>query len=223
MLRKIVASFVGCWMLAAATAFGQINLFENKNLANWNFHAVGDNPNARVNVEDVFAFTDDGRLVSTGLPYGYLVTKEAYKNFKLSLEWRWPAAPTNSGIFLKVTEMPAASFLPKSVEVQLRHNDAGDLWAFHGRTISEPAPRLRNVENATIGRFMGVQKAHGAELPPGQWNAMEILCIEGTIVVTVNGRIVNWTTGAEAIAGQVGFQSEGGPIEFRNAVLTPLP
>ena len=221
MLSKIVVSFLCCCMLIAATAFGQsqINLFENNNLANWDFHVAESN----INVQDVFSFTSDGRLVSTGRPFGYLVTKESYKNFKLSLEWRWPVEPTNSGIFLKVTDILDASFLPMSIEVQLRHNDAGDLWAFHGRTITEPEPRLRRVENQTIGRFMGVQKARGAELPPGQWNAMEILCVEGTIVVTVNGKIVNWTTGAEPIAGRVGFQSEGGPIEFRNAVLTTLP
>jgi hypothetical protein len=51
---------------------------------------------------------------------------------------------------------------------------------------------------------------------------MEILCVEGLIVVTVNGKIVNWTTGAEPIAGRIGLQSEGGPIEFRNAVITPI-
>ena len=52
---------------------------------------------------------------------------------------------------------------------------------------------------------------------------MEILCNNGLIVVVVNGQIVNWTTGAEKIEGRLGFQSEGGPIEFRNAVLTTLP
>ena len=226
MLRKTFVSFICFLTLAAGSAVGQqtINLFERNNLADWNFHVFEAGvDHSNLTVGDVFAFTADGRLVSTGLPYGYLATKESYKNFKLSLEWRWPAEPTNSGIFVKITDMPANSFLPRSIEVQLRHNDAGDLWAFHGRTITEPASRLRNVELATIGRFMGVGKMVAAELPPGQWNTMEILCVEEMLVVTVNGRIVNWTRGAEAIAGQIGFQSEGGPIEFRNAVITVLP
>ena len=226
MSRKIIASFVCCCMLVATTsAFGQINLFESKNLADWDFHYfdIRENPLTDVSVEDVFSFADDGRLLCTGLPFGYLATKESYKNFKLALEWRWPAEPTNSGVFIQITDTPADSFLPKSVEVQLRHRDAGDIWAFHGRMIVEPAERLRRVENATIGKFVGVQRSINVENPLGQWNSMEILNTNGLIVVTVNGRIVSWTTGAEPIAGRIGLQSEGGPIEFRNAILTVLP
>jgi len=222
MQRNIIASSLCCWLLiAASTAFGQTTLFEKTNLADWDFHAMGDG----IKAEDVFSFTEDGRLICKGQPFGYLATKESYKNFKLALEWCWPegSEPTNSGIFVKITEQPAGAFLPKSVEVQLQHRNAGDIWAFHGRTITEPENRLRNVQNATIGRFMGVGKLLAAEKEPGQWNAMEILCFDGLLVVTVNGIIVNWTTGAEPIEGRIGFQSEGGPIEFRNAVLTALP
>jgi len=222
MSRQIIVSFVCCWMLVAAAALGQTSttLFEKKNLADWDFHVVGEG----IKVEDVFSFSEDGRLVCKGEPFGYLATKESYKNFTLALEWRWSEGvrPTNSGIFLKITEQPAGAFLPKSIEVQLQNRNAGDLWAFHGRTITEPASRLRNAENETIGKFMGTQKLVMAEKEPGQWNTMEILCFESLIVVTVNGKIVNWVTGAEAIEGRIGFQSEGGPIEFRNAVLTTL-
>jgi hypothetical protein len=222
MLRPMIASFVCCWMLvAAASAFGQTALFEKKNLADWDFYVNKEG----VKVEEVFSFADDGRLLCKGQPFGYLATKESYKNFRFAFEWCWTEgqAPTNSGIFLKITEQPKDAFLPKSVEVQLQHKNAGDIWAFHGRTITESGGRLVNRENAAIGKFMGVQKMLDAEKAPGQWNAMEILCVDGLIVVVVNGKIVNWTTGAEAMEGRIGFQSEGGPIEFRNAVVTPLP
>ena len=223
MTRQIIASFVCCCMfIAGASALGQTVLFEKKDLADWDFHAVGE---PSVKVEDVFAFAEDGRLLCKGQPFGYLATKESFKNFKLAFEWRWPEGtePTNSGIFLKITEQPAGAFLPKSVEVQLQNRNAGDIWAFHGRTITDSSARFQTRENPAIGRFMGVGKLLLAEKDPGQWNTMEILCVESLIVVTVNGVIVNWTLGAEAIEGRLGFQSEGGPIEFRNAVLTPLP
>ena len=222
MARHIIASFVCCWMLVAAdSAFGQIDLFEKKNLADWDFHLEKEG----AEVKDVFSFASDGRLLCTGQPFGYLTTKESYKNFKFAVEWRWTPgeAPTNSGIFLKITEMPKDSFLPKSIEVQLQHNSVGDIWAFHGRTLAEPVNRIDNVDHPVIGKFMGFKKLLNAEKESGQWNAMEILCADALIVVTVNGTIVNWTTGAEAIAGRIGFQSEGGPVEFRNAVLTTLP
>jgi hypothetical protein len=207
--------------IAATSVFGQTALFEKKNLADWDFHVDKED----VKVGDVFSFSNDGRLLCTGQPFGYLATKEAYKNYKLAVEWRWPEGktPTNSGIFLKITEQPKGAFLPKSVEIQLQHGNGGDIWAFHSRTLTESGNRVVHRENATIGKFMGIPKILGAEKEPGEWNIMEILCTNGLIVVTVNGKIVNWTTGAEPIEGRIGFQSEGGPIEFRNAVLTTLP
>jgi len=217
-------------LVATASAFGQtINLFGKKNLADWDFHVVQEGT-TQVKVENVFSFTDDGRLLCTGQPYGYLATKESYKNFKFSVEWRWSGwnwpkgiEPTNSGVFLKITDMPKDSFLPKSIEVQLQNRNAGDIWAFHGRTITDSPDRLVTVNHDVIGRFMGVRKNIAAENEPGQWNSMEIFCTGSLIVVTVNGKIVNWTTGAEPIEGRIGLQSEGGPIEFRNAILTVLP
>ena len=221
MSRWMVASLICCWMFVTASVSGQTMLFEKQNLADWDFYVVKEG----VKVEDVFSFTDDGRLLCKGQPLGYLATKESYKNFKFAVEWRWTpeTRPTNSGIFLKITDMPKDSFLPKTIEVQLQNRSAGDLWGFHGRTITEPGNRVINRENPTIGKMSGTQKLLMAENEPGQWNSMEILCADSLIVVTVNGKIVNWTTGAEPIEGRIGFQSEGGPIEFRNAVLNVLP
>ena len=221
MPRQIITSLVCCWMfMTAASAFSQTALFEKKNLADWDFYVAKEG----VKAGDVFSFANDGRLLCTGEPFGYLATKESYKNFKFAVEWRWSEGkePTNSGIFLKITDQPKDAFLPKTIEVQLQHKNAGDVWAFHGRTITEPGNRIVSAENDAIGKFMGVKKLLDAEKASGQWNVMEILCTEELLVVVINGTIVNWTTGAEPIEGRIGFQSEGGPIEFRNAVLTTL-
>jgi hypothetical protein len=220
MLRFLVASFVGCFI--AVSAFGQTNLFEKQNLADWDFFVVKEG----VKAAEVFSFADNGQVLRcTGQPFGSLATKESYKNFKFTVEWRWPEGekPTNSGVFLGITEQPKDSFLPKAFEVQLQHKSAGDIWAFHGRKLTDSANRFQNAESPDIGKFSGVKKILDMEKEPGQWNTMDILCNEGLIVVAVNGKIVNWTTGAESVAGRIGLQSEGGPIEFRNAVLTTLP
>ena len=221
MLRRMIVSFVCCWIFAAASVSGQTVLFEKKNLADWDFYVDKEG----VKAEDVFSFSDEGHLLCTGQPFGYLATKESYKNFKFAVEWRWTegVTPTNSGIFLKITDQPKGAFLPKAVEVQLQHKNAGDIWAFHGRTLTGPANRLKNNDHLTIGKFSGTPKLLDAEKAPGQWNTMEILCTDDLIVVVVNGIIVNWVTGSEPIEGRIGFQSEGGPIEFRNAVLMTLP
>jgi len=218
---RMIALSVCCFMLVAVSVFGQTALFEKKNLAEWDFYVDKDD----VKVGDVFSFTEDGHLRCMGKPFGYLATKESYKNFKLALEWVWPegVAPTNSGIFLQITDQPKGAFLPKTVEVQLQYKNAGDAWAFHGRKLTGPADRHVAAESPEIGKFEGVRKILDAEKAPGQWNAMELLCVDGLLIVVVNGKIVNWTTGAEPIEGRIGFQSEGGSIEFRNAVLTTLP
>ena len=42
------------------------------------------------------------------------------------------------------------------------------------------------------------------------------------MLLKVNGEVVNEGTGAEEVAGKIGLQSEGAPIEFRNIRLTPV-
>ena len=202
-------------------AEGSLDLFASKNLADWNFFLVDG-----AKKEDVFSFTDEGILRCTGKPFGWLSTKEKYRDFKLTVQWRWPEGvePTNSGVFLRMNAEPGG-FLPRCVEAQLQHKNAGDLWAFHGMGLAgfDKARFTHNSPgNDVTGELRGIKKLVDAERPAGRWNTYEIVCQGGTIVVSVNGTIVNWTKDFEDIAGAVGLQSEGGPIEFRNFFLTPL-
>ena len=203
-------------------ADGAMNLFASKNLDDWDFFLI---ENGKKDV--VFSFTEEGTLYCAGKPFGYLCTKEKYRDFKLTVQWRWPEGvePTNSGVFLRING-ESKGFLPRCVEAQLQHGSAGDLWAFHGMGLAgyDKARFTHNTPgNDVTGETRGVKKLVDAERPAGRWNTYEILCQDGTIVVSVNGTIVNWTKDFEDIAGAVGLQSEGGPIEFRNMFITPLP
>ena len=60
------------------------------------------------------------------------------------------------------------------------------------------------------------------EKPVAEWNAAEIICTDSTVTVSINGTEQNRITGISNKSGYIGLQSEGGPIEFRNVVLTPL-
>ncbi len=201
-------------------------MFAGKNLADWAFHVEKEG----VSVEDVFSFTEDGVLACKGQPFGWIGTKKNHKNFKLAVEYRWPEGvkPTNSGIFLRANHQKKDSFLPRVIEVQLAHGQAGDLWGFNGMGLPAPATadadRISWRDNGPkIGISKGVKHLLDAENEPGQWNVMEIVCSEGLVVVMLNGKIVNWVLNAEQTPGKIAFQSEGGPIEFRNALLTELP
>jgi hypothetical protein len=202
-------------------AEGAVDLFASKNLADWDFFLVGD-----VKKEDVFSFTNAGILQCKGQPFGYLCTKEKYRDYKLTVQWRWPEGtePTNSGIFLRMNG-ESKGFLPRGVEVQLQNGNAGDLWAFHGMGLAahDKARFSHNTPGRDItGESRGIKKLVAAERPAGRWNNMDIVCQGGVIVVNINGTIVNWTKDVEDVVGPVGLQSEGGPIEFRNMFVTPL-
>ena len=202
-------------------AEGAIDLFASKNLADWDFFLQDG-----VKKEEVFSFTDAGILECKGKPFGWLCTKEKYRDYKLTVQWRWPdgVEPTNSGVFLRMNDF-SKGFLPRAVEVQLQNGSAGDLWGFHGMGLAahDKARFTFTTPGRDItGETRGIKKLVAAERPAGRWNSMEIICQGGTIAVSVNGTLVNWTKDVEDIAGAVGLQSEGGPIEFRNFFITPL-
>ena len=68
-------------------------------------------------------------LVSLGTPRGHLITDDIYKDYRLEVEYRFPGEPGNCGV-LAHASTPRALYkmFPKSIEVQMQHEDAGDFW-----------------------------------------------------------------------------------------------
>jgi hypothetical protein len=219
-------------ILLTSASFGQtsstqpINLFAQTNLHEWEFHTDSNG----VKVDKVYSFLESGVLACRGKPFGWLGTKGEYKNFRLSVEYRWPEGvkATNSGIFLRLNKQPAKTFLPRCIEVQLAPKRAGDLYGFHGMklpaTDGTDKDRISERDGGEVfGLVNGLKKIADYEKEAGQWNSIDILCNNGLIVVVINGKIANWVTNAEQTKGKIGFQAEGGPVEFRNATLNILP
>ncbi len=202
-----------------ATAAGteSVALFDGETLDGWSHVLVDDS----LKMEDVWSVAD-GAIICKGEPLGYLVTDDSFRDFKLTLEWRWAAEPTNSGVLLRIAGEPIG-FMPKCVEAQLKHESAGDIWAFRGASIAGPEERLRLVEDhEDLGDFTGVGKMKMAEKPPGEWNRYEIVVKDDTMQVTLNGELVNEAKGLDQVAGPIGLQSEGSEIHFRNIELEKL-
>lgn len=162
-------------------------------------------------LEDVWSFAD-GVLSCRGRPIGYLRTEETFEDFHLSLEWRFPADPGNSGVLLRRTGEDKV--WPHSLEAQLHSGDAGDIWLIDGFRADVAADR-------TEGRR--TRRAAGEERPLGEWNRYDIYADGGTITLVVNGVVANVARNCEDVAGHLCLQSEGAPIEFRNIRLRPLP
>ena len=212
------ALLLACWFAATAPAAEPpVKLFNGTSLDGWGYYLV--NPN--IKMTDVWS-VKDGVLICKGEPAGYLATEKDYVNFKLIVEWRWPEGktPGNSGVLMRVTGEPKA--LPKCVEAQLQHENAGDFWAFHGFKIAGEPARTIQKKDDQYGDVIGVRKIKGNEKKPGEWNTYEITAEGGTITLSVNGEVLNKATDCEEVAGKIALQSEGGEIHFRRVELTPI-
>ncbi|MBL7223057.1 MAG: DUF1080 domain-containing protein [Candidatus Brocadiae bacterium] len=157
----------------------------------------------------------DGVIHCTGKPNGYIRTEESYANYKLHVEWRWAAKPTNSGVLLH--KQGIDKVWPTCVEAQLMHQNAGDFWLLSHSTIKAGGQQIGPKPYANAKK-----RGEPAEKPAGEWNTYDITCDGGTVKLVVNGRLMNEGTDANPSSGTICLQSEGSPIEFRNVYLEPL-
>ncbi len=185
----------------------QVSLFNGKDLNNWVFTLK----DKTVNPASVF-LVKDGVIHITGQPFGYMRTKEAYSDYKLHVEWRWPNnEATNSGVFIH-GQQPDTIWL-RCVECQLKAGNAGDFVCMNGANMDE------HTDKSTIV----VKKLAGSsEKPVGEWNTMEVVCKGNTIEVSVNGVVQNKGTNVNLNSGSICLQSEGKDIQFRNVFLNKL-
>lgn len=194
----------------AADEAKSIKLFNGKDLDGWTGLSAD-----KTKIEDVWSVAD-GVLVCRGKPNGYLRTKEKYKNYELTLEWRWKPSDEkvnrNSGVLLRM--VGEDKVWPKSVEAQLMAGNAGDFWNFNGFKMKGDPSRTKGAST---------KKAHASnEKKLGEWNAYRIVVNKGNVKLYVNGELQNEATEVEEIAGPICLQSEGAEIHFRNLELKPI-
>lgn len=183
-----------------------IELWNGRDFSGWTFHLS----DPAVPPDSVWTI-GNGVLKCGGVPSGYIRTRQAYANYKLTVEWRWPAQPGNSGVLLHVQEPDTV--WPKSIEGQLMSGNAGDIYVIGGAEIKEHNdPNSRRVP----------KRAQSSENEAGQWNRYEIYCKADSIRLVVNGVLQNIASQATLTSGRIALQSEGKPIEFRRVTLEPL-
>jgi len=193
----------------AADSDDAVTLFNGKDLSGWSVYAE-DAP------ADVWTVAD-GVLRCTGKPVGYLrTTKDDYADYVLTLQWRWPGERGgNNGVLVHTSTPNALGVWPKSIEVQLASENAGDFWII-GTELD-----VKNEDERKKGR-RHLNLTDDSEKPIGQWNDMEITCRGDEIIVKVNGDLVNHAYNCSVTQGAICLQSEGTPIEFRNILLRKL-
>ncbi|GGD80381.1 hypothetical protein GCM10011514_50560 [Emticicia aquatilis] len=212
-------------IFSLAKTFAQtIHLFNGKDLNNWysDVPATDKDPNLRKSF-----IIRDGNLVSMGTPEGHLLTKDKYENYRLELEYRFAGKPGNCGVLVHASTPRALyGMFPKSIEVQMMHENAGDFWCIvEDIKVENMEARRGPKENwgITEGKERRVKNlTDNSEKPLGEWNKMTIECRGDKIKVWVNGDMVNDGFGATAQKGQIALQAEGAEVEFRKVDLTPL-
>jgi len=212
---KPITLFLLLVLIMACSSDKKVMLNNGKDLENWNIFVSEPD----VDPGDVF-WVEDGIIHTTGKPHAYIRTKEQYTNYKLHVEWRWTEEPTNSGVLIHVQGEDL--IWPLCIECQLKHGNAGDIVLIgkgSGVTVKGSAHLITSEENRSevIGKFEEV-----SENPAGEWNSYDITSKDGNIEVIVNGILQNTGTDMTLTSGNIGLQSEGSPMQFRNVYLEPL-
>jgi hypothetical protein len=177
--------------------------------------------------EKVFTVEDGGVIRVTGKEFGYFSTVAPYANYRLTFEVRWGEkkwpprenAVRDSGCLVHF--VGADTVWPTSFECQIQENDFGDI--FHIGGVSSVVEGKRQS-----GR---VVRKEMREKPNGQWNTVEVVCDNDTVLHIVNGGEVNRATqvargkdgsGGPLNAGRIAFQSEGAEVFYRNIRIAPV-
>ena len=169
-------------------------------------------------------------LICSGHPIGVMRSEKQYENYILHVEWMHMEAGGNSGMFVWSNANPAEeSRLPDGVEVQMLELDwvnlnvrdgvkppdayvHGELFGVGGvKTVPDNprGTRSKSVENRCKGR--------------GEWNTYDVVCVDGTIKLSVNGKFVNGISQSSQRKGFICLESEGAEIRFRNLLILELP
>lgn len=201
-----------------------VSLFNGVDLTGWHMDvpAMDQNPDTTVPF-----IVRDSMLVSLGTPGGHLITDSLFSNYRLEVEYRFAGVPGNCGVLVHASTPRALyGMFPRSLEVQMMHEHAGDFWCI-AEDITVPDMEARRGPRESWGvdgdkNRRIVNLTDGSEKPVGEWNRMVVECVADTIRVWVNDQLVNLGTNCTATRGQIALQAEGSEVEFRKVVLTPI-
>ncbi len=102
------------------------SLFNGKDLNGWHIDVPDMDKDPKLKTPFIVR---NGLLVSLGTPGGHLITDARYENFKLTFQYRFAGEPGNCGALVFVSTSRALyDMFPKSIEIQMMNQNAGDFW-----------------------------------------------------------------------------------------------
>jgi len=227
-MRYWIICFTIFLLIAAVGQYGcqsaTISLFNGKDLSGWHV----DVPAHDINPDTIPSFVvRDGKLVSNGVPEGHLITDMSYEDYRLEVKYRFAGEPGNCGVLVHASTPRALyKMFPKSIEVQMMHENAGDFWCIvEDIKVDNMLERRGPEEEWGIieGRKRRILNlTDGTERPLGEWNNMIIECLDDKIKVWLNDTYINEGYDCTTSSGQIAVQAEGSVVEFEHIRLTPI-
>lgn len=208
-----------CAQSPAADAEGFTPLFNGKDLSGW----VPSNV-----AEDTFRW-ENGMVITTGQPTGFMRTGKVYENFIIELEWRHLKEAGNSGLFIWGEGLPAPGVpYARGIEVQIldlgyeKNKGANEWFTSHGDIFP-----IWGATMTPIGRVAKTGKRsfpiENRVKPSPEWNHYRVECKDGEIKLSVNGKEVTVGKDCYPRKGYICLESEGSEAHFRNVRIKELP
>jgi hypothetical protein len=187
-----------------------VSLFDGKTLNGW---ALENTTTEKIVVRDGVMRIEQGS--------GWLRSNREFKDFVLTLDFRFLNDEANSGVFIRTA--PTSDRNPAPNGIVRGWPDDG--YAVQTREIAKDVP---TTKSPLTGRVMTYGKAPAAKevsfnaealrtsfKPTGAWQTYEIQAIGPRVTVRVNGVLV---TEAEVgrVSGHIGLQGETAVVEYRN-------
>jgi len=257
---RIVCAWACAWMLlgssalAADAAAGWKPLFNGKNLKGWSLHfasktaADGPPPATLFTVEDGAIHAYPTQAAGSEQPNAYIETDASYKDYVLSLEYRWGEKKfsprlnlvRDAGLIYHVhRERP--SDWPAGSEAQIQEGDVGDSWAVSSQLSSFVNPKTGRYalpEDGGVpvtvghdGKFERTRHNRVNEYPG--WNTLEVIVRGDRATHVVNG-VINmrvydirgWDAATNSWVkveqGKIALQAESAEVFYRNIRIRPL-
>jgi len=142
----------------------------------------------------------DGVVQADSGEPGWLVTKGAYTDFRIQVEFQ-ASAETNSGVFIRCED-------PQDVSAE--------------RCYEINVFDLNQNENNRTGAIVNLAPPAVAVMAGDAWNTLDITAEGDRLLVRFNDTVTVDVEDTKHARGNIGLQYNGGPIKFRAVRLRPL-
>ena len=180
-------------------------LFNGKNLSGWSTSG-----NWQVGKDQILSIKPRPGEHGWQRYADYLWTDKQYTNFSLRLDYKIPPQG-NSGIFVGVKNKQNPVY--EGIEIQ----------------ILDSYEKKEPLTPHDCGGIIGIEApTKNMSRPAGKWNQLEITCYKDHLLVALNGEKIIDLELSEKIgrlrplAGYLGLQDHGVPLEFRNIEIKSL-